>query len=180
MAFAACFTCTFQSQGASCPDNSKPNSAYMGKQVEIQAWKFGVKAPHDIATGQMSGKRQHSPVQITKEQGPFDVMAWQAACTNETIKTLVLQVYRTQTNKVGQGATAGKAPEVLYWTITLTNAQVAEVRTSTAFANVEGGTSAKHTSGVDTHELTTIDFTYQKIEIAAVQDKKSASDDWQL
>jgi len=180
MAFAQCFQCTFQTQGASCPDNTKPNSSYMKSQVEIQAWSFKVDSPYDVATGQMSGKRRHSPLAIVKEQGAFDVMAWQACCTNETIKTLVLQIYRTQTLQVGQGASSGKAPEVLFWTITLTNAQVCSVETATGLNLVEGGMSAKHSSGIDTHELTKICFTYQKIEIAATQAKKSASDDWTL
>ncbi len=197
MAFVSSLTCTFQTQGPSIADNTKPNSP-IKDQVEIQSWSFGVKSPFDVATGHMSGKRQHSPLTITKVQGPFDVMAWKAAATQETISSLVLTAWRTtstpaqpatstpaqpatstpaqpaktsapaqpaKTSKPAQPAAA--VAEVPYWTVTLTNAQVVELTTNTVPAG-----------GYRTREITTIQFTFQKIEINAVQDKKSASDDW--
>ena len=35
--------------------------------VEILSFNFGVTAPHDVATGHTSGKRQHMPIVVTKE-----------------------------------------------------------------------------------------------------------------
>jgi len=182
MAFAAELSCNFTTQGKSCPDNTKPNSAYMKDKVELQAWSFGVKSPYDIATGHTSGKRQHEPVTVWKVQGPFDVMAWQALVGNETIKDLTLDIYRTtsKASTSGVGAASGKAPEVLYFTIKLTNAQVVNLRTQTGFGEVEGAMSAKHTGATDTEEITKIQFSYQKIELTFVQSSKAASDDWTL
>jgi len=182
MAFAACFTCTFATQGKICADNTKPNSAYMKDQVEIQAWSFGVSSPYDIATGHTSGKRQHKPVIFDKIQGSSDVMLWQALVHNETIKDLTLQVYRStsKAGTTGVGAAVGKNPEVLYFTIKLTNAQVVNFSTQTGIMNVEGATSAKHSSVFDTEEISRVSFSFQKIEVNFVQSNKAGADDWTL
>jgi type VI secretion system Hcp family effector len=182
MSFAACFTCTFSQSAKIAADNSKPNSAYMKDQVEVAAWSFGAKSPYDVATGHTSGKRQHETVKIWKIQGPADAQMFQALCHNETIKDLTLSIYRTtsKASNVGAGAAAGKNPEVLYFTIKLTNAQVVEFRTRTGYGEVDGASSAKHTGSTDTEEISFAAFSYQKIEGAFPQSSKTFADDWTL
>ena len=92
--------------------------------------------------------------------------------------------FQTQGKSVADHTKAGEpavAEEVPYWMITLTNAQVSELTTNTVpAATVSGAAGIASTASTDTHEITKIQFTFQKIEINAVQDKKSASDDWTL
>ena len=132
------------------------------------AFDYEVKSPHDIATGQHSGKRQHSPIRIVKEWGAATPQIFQAVVNNETIKEVHFEFVKT--NKSGE--------EYVFHTIKLSDATISGVRQFTAGAP-EGASSAKHTSTSEKEELEEVSFVFRKIEIENKDAKTMASDDWQ-
>jgi type VI secretion system secreted protein Hcp len=129
---------------------------------------YSVQHPFDIGTGQVSGKRQHSPLTVTKELGAASPQFFQACTNNEVLKSVFIEFI--QTDKSGQ--------EIVYQTFTLINATVSKVQILTAGQVGEGGATAKHSSAVDTHELEEISFTFEKIQMENKIGKTSAVDDW--
>lgn len=142
------------------------------KKVPCIDFNYQVDSPKDIATGQASGKRQHKPVTITKEWGPSTPQLFQALCTNEVLKSVLFEFYKTDANGI----------EVNYYNIKLTNATVSRIEQSTGFPDAAHGSSAasaKHNAHYDTHELERVSFTFQKIEVEHKLAKVLIVDDWQ-
>jgi type VI secretion system secreted protein Hcp len=79
---------------------------------------YGVAIPRDSATGLASGKRVHRPVVFTKQWGAASPQLFQAAVTNEVLKTVQFDFYRTDAS----GA------EVVYYTVKLSNAGISSIR----------------------------------------------------
>src|SRR5437764_7519742 len=52
-------------------------------QIAALSLDYKVLSPRDLATGQSSGKRQHSPLTIVKEWGAATPQLFQALVTNE-------------------------------------------------------------------------------------------------
>lgn len=59
---------------------------------KFTAIKYEVKSPRDIATGQASGKRQHSPICVYRATTQTSPQYFQALITNETLKNVTLEV----------------------------------------------------------------------------------------
>jgi type VI secretion system secreted protein Hcp len=133
------------------------------RENSVEGFRFSsqVTSPRDGATGLPSGKRQHSPITFTKLWGPASPQIFQACVTNEILPTVKFEFWRVI--PTGQ--------QVLYQTITLTNASISSVRRYVAVA-VAGDPP-------DPRELEDVTFTFQKIEI---QDNAAggtaASDSW--
>jgi type VI secretion system secreted protein Hcp len=83
------------------------------------AFEFEVLQPYDLGSGQLTGRRQHSPITIVREVDEASPKLWQAACSNESFQSASLHVARPDSN--------GK--ETVYHTITLTNATIAGYKT---------------------------------------------------
>jgi type VI secretion system secreted protein Hcp len=120
-----------------------------------------VSSPRDPATGQASGKRQHSPVVVTKEWGAASPQLFQALVSNELLETVLFEFVKTTPN--------GK--EKVAFTITLKDAVVSKIR------QYIGPTPGKPD---DLRELEDVAFVYRKIEIPDTLAKTAASDDWQV
>jgi type VI secretion system secreted protein Hcp len=131
-------------------------------KIEVRGFEHTITSPRDTATGQASGKRQHSPLKIYKEWGPATVQFFEALVTNENLTSVHLEAYRPNP--------AGK--EEVYFTITLTDATVSSLH--------EVLDNALHGSVNDTHELEVIEFTYRKIEVTNKVSNTSAVDDWMV
>src|ERR1051326_3940113 len=56
---------------------------------------YQVASPRDAATGLPTGKRQFSPVVITKEWGASSPQLYSALAANEVLKTVQIDRYRT-------------------------------------------------------------------------------------
>jgi type VI secretion system secreted protein Hcp len=115
---------------------------------------YEIKTPFDAASGSLTGKRQHSPIKITKEIDAASPLLFQALVTNETLTTVKFEFWRPY-------------PEIVspYFFILLTNALI----TSLALTSSDGE---------DVHEIEQIQFVYQKIEVTWVSGGESAQDDW--
>ncbi len=62
------------------------------------SYQFSVKIPRDLATGMTSGKRVYQPVTFTKLWGAASPQIWQAAATNEVLKTVLFEFVNTNPN----------------------------------------------------------------------------------
>jgi len=129
--------------------------------IEIHAFQYGVQSPRDVSTGLASGKRQHSPITVTKEWGQATPQIFQALTTNEVLTSVKFQFTRTDPT--------GKT--YVYHTITLTNATISAMTQHT-------DKNARHQEANDTLELEDVSFTFQAITIENIDGKTSATDDW--
>src|SRR5215471_13514758 len=119
----------------------------------------GVEVPHDAATGGITGKRQHRPVVLTKEWGASSPQFYQAAFTNELLTSVTFEF-------IVVGA-AGK--ETIDHIIKLTNATIGAVDQS--IQNGQAGGPL-----VDSRDLQSISFYFQKIDITSIPGGTEAID----
>lgn len=127
------------------------------------AFFYEVKSPRDAGSGMATGKRQHSPVSFTKAVDASSPQFFQAAWTNEVLKSVLFEFRGTSPN----------GEEQVVYTVKLTNATVAEVR---QYAGREpGGMLAR---GTDQPLTEDVSLAFQKIEVESVTGKTMAADDW--
>ena len=111
----------------------KGESLQKGREGKIPGvgFQYGVVSPHDIASGQVTGKRQQKPVVFTKEWGASSPEFYAAAYTNEVLSTVLFEFY----------STSPTGTVVVDHTIRLTNATI--VRTFMAKSTTSTPTSCK-------------------------------------
>jgi len=78
---------TFKGQGAGRDKDKIPGVALT----------YGLLVPKDPASGFRTGKRQHNPVVFTKEWGAASPQLFQAAATNEVLKSVLFEFITTNT-----------------------------------------------------------------------------------
>jgi type VI secretion system secreted protein Hcp len=123
---------------------------------------YGVDIPHD-PSGHPAGRHQHLPVVFTKEWGASSPQFYAAAFTNENLTSVLFEFI----------ATAPDGKEFVDHTIKLTNAFITEVEQS--INNGQPGGPI-----IDSRDLQSISFTFQKIEIVSLSGGTQATDDWQI
>ncbi len=126
-------------------------------------FSYAVEIPHDAATGAASGKRQHQPIIFTKEWGASSPQFYQAAFTNEILTFVTFEFILV----------AADGKEVVDHTIKLTNATISDIEQSLQNGQAGG-------PPVDSRELQSIHFYFQKIDITSISGGTEAIDDWQL
>lgn len=127
-------------------------------QIAVYTLTQELKVPFDSATGQSTGKRQHSPLTIVKELDKSSPQFFQAAVTNELLKSVTCTLNRNSAN----GQTRA------YFKIALTNALIVEIKNS--------GDGVNGAAQGDERER--IAFSYQKIELTDLDSNITAADDW--
>jgi type VI secretion system secreted protein Hcp len=127
-------------------------------QIAVYALTQELKVPFDAASGQSTGKRQHSPLTIVKELDKSSPQFFTAAATNEVLKSVTCTLYRNS----GNGQTRA------YFKIALTNATIVELKDS--------GDGVNGAAQGDERER--ISFSYQKIELTDFDSNITAVDDW--
>jgi len=130
-------------------------------KIPFLGFSYGVKSPHDAATGQASGKRQHKPLTIVKEWGVVSPQLFEALVTNEVLTSVIVQEMRT--DKSGK--------EQVYMEIRLTDAFVSEIE-------IDPERLENQPVWTD-HEIERVSFVFRKIEIENKVSKTAASDDWE-
>lgn len=133
--------------------------------ILVHAYSHEILIPHDAVSGQASGKRQHKPILITKDVDKSTPALHTAATTNETLTSFILQFWEPQTLP-----DAGAGTEIQYYTIKLTNASIASVK-STMPGNLDPAL-AKFPLQEEWS------FTYQKIEWIWIEGGLRSVDDW--
>lgn len=106
--------------------------------IDVLGYSSEIVSPRDASTGQATGRRIWKPIVVTHLLGGSSPEFLAAAATNETLTKVVISFFHT--NSRGQ--------EVLYYRVTLTDANVSDVR--------------DYTSGGDVLEDDS--FVFQKIE----------------
>jgi type VI secretion system secreted protein Hcp len=129
--------------------------------ILIFAFNHDILSPRDIASGLPTGKRQHGPVLVTKEVDKSSPLLYMALCNNESLTEVVFKFWKP--------SAAGK--EVQYYTIKLTNGNIASRKTYFPNMLVPENTKLPH--------LEEVSFTYQKIEWTFEDGGITAEDDWE-
>lgn len=126
------------------------------------AFEHSIVSPRDAASGLPTGKRQHKPFTIVKAIDNATPLLYSVLVTNETLPQVQMKFYRT--------VVPGEKP-VLYYTVTLTNANIASLR------NWKPNT--RDLSADRAGDLEEVSFTYQKITWTYAEGNVSTSDDWE-
>jgi type VI secretion system secreted protein Hcp len=130
-------------------------------QIPGVGFTYGVKVPLAAASGAAAGKRQHQPVNFTKEWGVSSPQFYAAAYANEVLTSVTIQFT----------SMSADAKELVDHTIKLTNATIIEIEESIEIGQTGG-------PAVDSRTLQTISFIFQKIDIAS-SGGTEAMDTWQ-
>ena len=133
--------------------------------ILVHAYSHEIVIPHDPASGQPSGKRQHKPLTILKEVDKATPALHTAAANNENLTSFTLQFWEPQMR-----AGVGAGTEVQSFTIKLTNARIASVK-SAMLDNLD----PLLTKFPLTEEWS---FTYQKIEWTWNEGGLTSADEW--
>jgi type VI secretion system secreted protein Hcp len=127
-------------------------------KIEGLAFHYEVTSPRDAASGQASGKRQHSPVTFVKQWGASSPQLLEAAVSNEVLNTVLFEFIETNPN----------GEEVVFHTLKLTNASVASIKQDVKAV----------AGGKDLQDLEEVSFVFQSIEMENQDGKTMAADDW--
>jgi type VI secretion system secreted protein Hcp len=127
-------------------------------QIAVYTLTQELKVPFDAGTGRSTGKRQHSPLTIVKELDKSSPQFFEAAVTNEVLKSVTCTLNRNSAN----------GPTRAYFKIVLTNATIVEIKDS--------GDGVNGAAQGDERER--ISFSYQKIELTDLDSNTTAIDDW--
>jgi type VI secretion system secreted protein Hcp len=127
-----------------------------GHEGKIAGLAFDYEALLEQArrgSGQAAGKRQHSPITITKRWDVATPRLFQALVTGEILKSVLIEF---------EGTDRKTSTKVIYHTVKLTNASIVDV-----FQYADA----------DTGELEDVSFVFRKIEIENKIGKTMAVDD---
>lgn len=158
MSLNAYLTATGQKQGP-----IKGGVTQKGREGSIAVYGVDheVLSPRDAASGLPTGKRQHKPFVIRKEIDKASPLLFKTLVTNETLTKVVLKFF----------APTASGAEANNYTIKLTNANIAAIRTNVENNRLDPGTKLP--------VLEEVTFTYQKIEWTWVDGGITTSDNWQ-
>jgi len=137
------------------------------KGIPVLKLLYEVKSPRDLATGQASGKRQHTPICFTKELGANSPQIFQATTTNEVLKSVNFRFLKTNPN----------GEEYTYFTLKLANATFSSYKLLSGYSD-SSVAGAKHQGGVSTDNLEDVCVTFQRIDMLGPDGKSMAMDDW--
>src|SRR3954452_9821013 len=133
--------------------------------IMVIAVSHEIVSPRDPASGLPTGKRMHRPFLITKELDRASVSLHQLQRDNENLREWELEFWTPQIK-----AATGTGAEVQYFTITLTNASVAEINMQMP--------NNKHPDLMRFDTFEEVAFTYQTIEWTWKDGGITTSDDW--
>jgi type VI secretion system Hcp family effector len=161
------------SDGADAKSTEKETPAYpvrsifvSGKGKELGALKGesprydkrdrfeALRLDHDVSLT-AAGKRQHHPLELTKQWGAASPQLFSALVTSEVLETVLIECYGDSPN----------GEEAIAHTIKLTNAQVVGIRQFTA---------KLRSASVD---METVGFAFEKIEYSSAKGKTLAFDE---
>ncbi len=124
----------------------------------VVSYEHEVVAPRDAASGLPTGKRQHSPLKITKEVDKATPKLYAAFSNNESLPEVTLSFYRS-----GGKGVPGLGASQKWYQIKLTNATV---------SGIKSGVNEK---GVPVEEVS---FSYQQIEWEYTDGGITHQDNW--
>ena len=132
--------------------------------IQVVDIEHQVVSPRDPQSGLPTGQRMHKPMVLTMPLDKSGPILYNMLCTNENISDFVLNAWAPQLR-----AGSGVGTEVQYYTIRLTNANIAGIEHITK-------TDA---NGANPKAYLQVSFTYQKIEWTWNDGGITAMDDWE-
>ena len=129
--------------------------------IMVIATAHEIVSPRDAASGLPTGKRQHKPFVVTKEIDKSTPLLMNALVNNENITNLECRYW--QPSASGQ--------EVQHYTVTLTNASIAGVRSEML--------NNKYAENMQHKEREHLSFCYQKVTMTWEDGGITAEDDWE-
>lgn len=146
-------TITGQKQGKFTSDITR--KGFEGK-IDVLSYTDSISVPTDGASGLPTGRREHSPISITKNIDKTSPLLANAAFNNENLSSVKFEFVRP-TPTLG-----GSVGEKVFFTIDLTNSNIISLtRTMTGDARTES-----------------LELTFEKITITYVEGGVTAEDDW--
>jgi len=130
--------------------------------ILVYALEHEIDIPRDTHSGLPTGKRHHGSLKITKEFDKSSPKLYQALCTGEQCKSVLLDFYRI----------SPKGTEEKYFTIKLENAIIVNVRAWYPATIVQANQAF--------HHMEDVSFSYEKIIWTWVPDGIEAEDSWQV
>lgn len=140
-------------QGKLKNDDGNPQS-----KIKIYGLEYQANQITGISTNMITGKRQHSPVTITKPLSYCTPQLYQALYTNEVLKYVMIELVKRQ----------GDGSEMVYYTIKLTNATVSKI------SEKAEPVAASFSNNLPLEEVS---FSFQRIEMEHKEGKTMAMDD---
>ncbi len=134
--------------------------------IGVIAVSHSIVSPRDPQSGLPTGQRMHKPWVFTKELDKSTPILFNLLCTNENITEATFKFWTPQIK-----ATTGVGSEVQFFTIKLTNANIASYDFRQA--------NIRHPDLVKFAEYEEVALTYQKIEWCWVDGGITAMDDWE-
>lgn len=128
-------------------------------QIPVLKYDYEIKSPRDLASGQASGKRQHSPITFQKEWGAATVHIYEALVTNENLKNVTFTFWSTNADGL----------ETVDFKVVLTNAHVIDIHQHVG--------DTRHDDTLNPQRLEDVSLIYQTI---AIQDGTSLTGDGPL
>lgn len=122
--------------------------------LPVLSFSHEIVSPRDAASGQATGKRQHTPIRMRMYYDQSLPQLYQAMFNDEVLPELVLSVFDSS----NKGA---KEPA---FTVVLTNAVITEIRV---------------VNPTDGEQAVEVGFTYQKIAWTWKEGNITATDDWE-
>jgi len=128
--------------------------------ILVYAMNHDVHIPRDPQSGLSSGRRIHGPLGIVKEYDKSSPKLYQALCTGEHLKNVILKWYRIDNT----------GSEEHYFTHTLEDAIVVEMKPYMPMVFVAQNEPYRH--------MEEVAFTYKKIKWTWEVDGIEAEDSW--
>ena len=120
-----------------------------------------IHQPIDMTTGMATGVRVHSPMRLVKVVDKATPGLHKALCTGQNLKQVVLDFFRID---------PATRSEAKYYTITLTNARVVDMRPYMPMSFVPANESYRH--------MEQVSFVYEQIEWNWLPDSVVEIDRW--
>ncbi len=130
-------------------------------KIELTGYEMEIISPRDAATGMASGRRVRQPITIHKLYGAASIQFYQAISTNEQLKSVTIEFYKTNPD----------GTEKLDYSIKLTNASISSFKQSS-------GTASVLPAGSPRGLIDEIKFSYQSIELSNPSAGITATDNW--
>jgi type VI secretion system secreted protein Hcp len=134
--------------------------------IGVIASAHSIVSPRDPQSGLPTGQRMHKPFVITKELDKATPVLYNVLCTNENLSSVTIKYWTPQLK-----AATATGNEVQYFTIKLTNANVASIEFRQANIKIP------ELQRLDPYEE--VAMTYQKIEWTWTDGGITAIDDWE-
>ena len=155
-----------KTQGVVVGDSvAKIGTLDMSKGMMCHAFQYEVKSQFDAGSGNLVGRRVHTPITIVREVDKASPLLWSALCSNETYVTAKMSFVRPDN--------AGKL--ALYHSLTLETGAIVRYHT---FHGILPNSNESSVDQIHTNELEEFDLVFNKITYSNDLNSKTGMDTW--